>query len=141
MKKKIKVIVIVCIVLLSLIIVSFGGYVYYEFCVPDDYGKQYNQNWQSCDGQIEFVVCNSKGFMGHNWSYDGSATLDGEKITISLGFASGCEMTTDDGETQIFYGDYSYNPFFNQVTVNISAVDDSYSDYYKVGDKLVLAKK
>lgn len=122
-------------------IASISGYIYDDLFVPDDTGAKYNQNWQSDDGQIEFVVSNSKGFMGHNMLYDGNATIDGESINIELGFALLCEMYTDDLENRIFAGEYNYNPVFNQVTVKITEVDSNYSNNYKVGETLILKKE
>ena len=141
MKKIIKIIVITILAFLSLIVVQLGGYLYYDLFVPDDYGEQYNQTWQSEDGRIEFVVNNAKGFMGHNYEYEGNATINNESINILIGFSLVCGMDTADSQNCIFLGDYYYNPVFNQVKVKITDVDTAYSGEYKVGDELTFVKK
>lgn len=139
MRKK-QIIILISVILL-LLFISLGGYIYYDLFIPDDYGEKYYQTWQSNDGSISIVVDNKKGFMGHNNRYKGKLIYDNEETDIEFGFALICEVFTSEDDTRVFAGSYSYNPLFNQVSVDISDVNSKYSDYFKVGEKLIIEKE
>lgn len=129
-------------ILIAILLLCVGGYLFYDLVVPDEVGENYRKDFESVDGKITFVVDNKKALAGHNNIYDGTLTIDKQEIiNIQIGFANNCEMLTSKNQIQIFCGTYFYNPIFNQVSVKLTDVNNAYSKYYKVGDEIIIKSK
>lgn len=128
--KKTRKIIIVILIIVTLIAVPIGGYLYYDLFVTDEIGDEYRQTWQTDDKSMTLVTDNKKGFLlQDNQMFSSSLSNNEDTMVVEFGFGANCIAYTDSNDI-LFEGDYSYNFITSELTIKVKNTTKKYDDMF-----------